>query len=250
VLSLACAGAGFSGFWYHLGLFSGADLRERDFYCYSSGCLGLVLAAARVDVEDVVAVASSVQSAWRNGQLSRYDIVDVFLRELLSTEKCAFKARNISCIIQSLHSFLPRLHILVTTLDKNGGMEPHVRTATTHTELIRLLKQTTHIPWVTGPAVAGALDGGFSRAWHPACETVVTVPPTWPVMLHSLNPGLDRDVAATLYKMGVNDSVMNNNTISSANQRQDRDTTSLFSQTKYLLPRSAALFLLSEVATT
>jgi len=33
-------GAGFSGFWFHLGrLQSIPNLRDHDFYCYSSGCL-------------------------------------------------------------------------------------------------------------------------------------------------------------------------------------------------------------------
>ena len=33
-------GAGFPGFWFHLGLLQdNPSLRECDFYCYSSGCL-------------------------------------------------------------------------------------------------------------------------------------------------------------------------------------------------------------------
>lgn len=240
-----------------------------DFYCYSSGCLGLVLAAARVDIETIAIVAQSMQSQWKNGQLNSYDLVSVFLRELLpsaddvcssSFDDARIRNKVCSTTTPSLDGFLPRLHILVSTLDKDGGgnlLQPHVRTATTHEELIHLLKQTTYIPWVTGPATPSdtdvsnnstvVWDGGFSRAWHPVCESEVTVPLTWTTVLHSLNPGLDHKAAVALYQLGMMDAAADIKGVaaddgaatmprdSTANQtkRRDDSTSSLHSPTNF-----------------
>jgi hypothetical protein len=194
------------------------------YYCYSSGCLGYVLAAASVNVETVLTAAQRVQNLWLKGQIHRYDVVPNFLQEVLPAALDApvsnFVQQNgtVSGSLLSTTSWdsiLSQLRIIVTVMESrsilnNQLMRHRVHTPTSYSSLIRHLQQTTHIPWLTGPITTdGAdeviIDGGFSRISHPVCSTQIAVPATWSTMIHSLNPGLDPKDAKELFYHGMTD---------------------------------------------
>ena len=157
--------------------------------------------------------ARSVQEDWLNDNSHRYDIVDSFLHKVLPDD---------SHDEPNIQALLPHLHILITTVD-HGVM---VQTPQTIHHLRSLLLQTTYIPLVTGPAFAltvsahpddnnvtshakttRVLDGGFSRTLHPNCEQTWSVPLTWKLAWHTLNPGLEQDGARSFWEMGRRDAL-------------------------------------------
>ena len=259
-------GAGFAGFWYHFGYFTEQNHPSRvygtfqqtnhsqtgqsmpfevvktnnnTYYCYSSGCLGYVLAAASVNVETVLTAAQRVQQLWLNGQIHRYDVVPNFLQEVLPP---AFET-PVSNLIKKNEtvrdsrpsttrwdSLLSQLRIIVTVMEpasllSNQLMRHRVHAPTAYSSLVHYLQQTTHIPWLTGPVTTeGAdeviIDGGFSRILHPVCSTQIAVPATWSTMIHSLNPSLDPNVAKELFYRGMTDANVRNS------QQQEIPTTS------------------------
>lgn len=199
-------GAGFTGFWYHLGLFERLD-HDRggyDYYCYSSGCLSLVLSFLNTTVDEAYGACHALQTDWRRGNRSRFDLVPALLDRLLAAPRAEVLLRP----------RLPRLHVLLTSARRGLA----VRRPTDAAELRELLLRTTWIPAVTGRGVRrgvggdGAwgedddgdayLDGGFSRVLHPPCRHTVRVPADWTSFLHGLNPGLGRDAVYELWEMG------------------------------------------------
>lgn len=158
------------------------------YYCYSSGCLSLVL--AQYSVQDVWDAAIDVQNEWLSGRLSRYNLVQHFVRPLLRYN-AAFE----------------KVHILVT--DKTYGVR--IERAKNLSNLTQLLVQTTHIPIATGPWPSlntnFVVDGGFSRWLHPKCAHTVSVPITVQTTLHTLNPALDKTTAFSLYYQGMGDAL-------------------------------------------
>ena len=200
-------GGGFAGFWYHLGVFQGLteELQKFEYYCYSSGCLSLVLAFMNANFETTFGTCRDIQQSWRVGNISRYDMVDWFVDELVTTSPTAAKELD----------FLNKINVLVTTA-KDGVQ---MRKAQDLQELKDLLIKTTWIPYVTGKGILkqtvnattmfGAhhqeesfVDGGFSRNLHPACEKNINVPVTWKTTIHSLDPSFDRETALHFWRMG------------------------------------------------
>ena len=243
-------GAGFAGFWYHFGFFTqqhqlhktlhqrnnsqtGQNFRNEilknsnsTYYCYSSGCLGYVLAAASVNLESVLTAAQRVQKLWLERQIHRYDVVPIFLLEVLPPVEVSIFMKKNGTLYNSPRSssrwdsILSQLRIIVTVMEptsllSNRLMRYRVHSPTAYSSLIHYLQQTTHIPWLTGPiATDGAdeviIDGGFSRISHPVCSTQIAVPATWSTMIHSLNPGLDPKVAKELFHRGMTDAIQRN----------------------------------------
>jgi hypothetical protein len=246
-------GSGFAGFWYHMGLFhktfssinqqgrnsSSVINADTNFYCYSSGCISLLLSAVEFisshknETNSIVNMAYDAahrsQRLWLQGDINQYEIVQTFLHDVFNNKLLDHA---------SLLTFLPRLHILITT----GRDGAQMRRAQSIEELIRLLRKTTWIPFVTGDGFGKPvrkqpgceinsipsctndttyessftrdhgvndwfLDGGFSRTIHPRCERTIAVPTNWMTMLHSLNPKMGRKTVLELWSMGLNDSV-------------------------------------------
>ncbi|GKY93911.1 hypothetical protein MPSEU_000358000 [Mayamaea pseudoterrestris] len=193
--SVYVPGSGFSGFWYHLGLFQGLDqeLTSYNYYCYSSGCLSLVLAFLNTTIDETVDACYEIQNGWMQGELSRFDMVNHFLNRLVTPTD-----------VNRIEHVLHQLNIIVTTASR--GVE--IVQPSNRSDLIDLLIKTTWIPIVTGQGVAleqdgeRYLDGGFSRVLHPPCNHSVWVPTTWTTFVHSLNPGLGREAVYQLFEMG------------------------------------------------
>jgi hypothetical protein len=106
------------------------NLQEYDYYCFSSGCLGILAALMNHTVDEIASVAFDAQTAWMGGNITRFELVDFFVDNLLAGEP-----------EERLLEVLPNLQILVTTT--KGGFE--VKEATNREELNDLLAKTT---WV------------------------------------------------------------------------------------------------------
>ncbi|CAB9511638.1 expressed unknown protein [Seminavis robusta] len=206
--SVYVPGSGFSGFWFHLGALSSIqDLHKFDYYCYSSGCLSVVMAAMNISVGEATTMATDVQQLWMVGNITRFDIIDQFLLDVLGEDSDEGN--------QIIESFLPNLKILVTS--RGNGVE--IVQPTSRDELISALKQTTWIPFITGQGVFRAstndtcsnaeenefyLDGAFSRVLHPTCEYDLLVPGTFRTLMLTLHPGLSREDVDQLWEAGRN----------------------------------------------
>jgi len=215
-------GAGFSGFYYHLGFLHGSlhtsnkdeinhHALSKEYYCYSSGCLGLVMAP--YSVHDIWDAAVNVQHEWWNGKLSRYNIVENFVHGLMVKAKPRpdlYAPQNV--------------RILVT--DRQNGVR--VRQASNQTDLVQLLIDTTAIPMITSPWPSDmnqlAIDGGFSRWLHPRCAETVHVPYNFATTVHTFNMALDKATAFALYHQGLNDAsavLLNRRVQTSSNNDND-----------------------------
>jgi hypothetical protein len=160
------------------------------------------MAAMNVSLDDATFTTYNIQQAWMAGNMSRFEIVDAFLDQVIDhSEETEEKIEH----------FLPKLNILVTS--RGNGVK--VIQPSNRQELVSALKQTTWIPFVTGEGVLRPstvvvetenndfyLDGGFSRMIHPVCEHDLYVPNTWVNMLHTLNPGLNRKHVDELWHSG------------------------------------------------
>eukprot|EP00540_Astrosyne_radiata_P024027 CAMPEP_0116843912 /NCGR_PEP_ID=MMETSP0418-20121206/12369_1 /TAXON_ID=1158023 /ORGANISM="Astrosyne radiata, Strain 13vi08-1A" /LENGTH=181 /DNA_ID=CAMNT_0004474753 /DNA_START=107 /DNA_END=652 /DNA_ORIENTATION=+ len=109
--SVCIQGAGFPGFWFQLGFLQGnPGLRDHDFYCYSSGCLSLLMAFMNSTLEESFDFAASLQRSWLNGNISRFELVENFVDGLIRDD-------------DSHADFIGRTNILVTTLGEGVTTE-------------------------------------------------------------------------------------------------------------------------------
>ena len=72
-------GAGFSGFYYTLGVLDASLSSEKEYVCYSAGCLALVTAKLQIPFEEVIAEALGIQSDWKSGKIHRYEVLPRFV---------------------------------------------------------------------------------------------------------------------------------------------------------------------------
>lgn len=90
------------------------------------------MAFMNTTLESATNHAHSIQSSWMAGDISRYDLVDQFIDNILLS--------NDNEVIDLAH-FLDRLHILVTTTKHGVAVEK----ATNTTQLKELLLKTTYM---------------------------------------------------------------------------------------------------------
>mmetsp|Transcript_66 Transcript_66/g.137 ORF Transcript_66/g.137 Transcript_66/m.137 type:complete len:311 (-) Transcript_66:429-1361(-) len=206
--SIVCVpGRGFSGFWFAFGRLqaigtgnsnttqTGND--NNDYYCYSSGCLCAAASLANRTFEDVLDAAVEAQNRWKEGKMSRYDIVPAFIDAILEYDDYGGAGDFI----------YERLNVLLTTRG-SGVTANRPRDAM---ELRELLIQTTWIPFVTGSGLwvrdstngRYHMDGAFSSTLHPPCDRRIDSPHTFDVIRNSLNPNLDKDTARRYYEQGM-----------------------------------------------
>jgi len=191
--SICIQGAGFPGFWYHLGfLQDNPFLRNHEFYCYSSGCLSLLMAQLNATLDVAYGYALGAQRSWLDGNITRYEIVARFVDDLLQHGELE-------------PDFISRTNILVTSTEKGVAAE----NPTNVEELRDLLIRTTFIPFVTGWGWFSSdddggvyVDGGFSRVLHPQCQFDVAVPTTVETVVHAFNPGLYPSQVEKFWLMG------------------------------------------------
>lgn len=189
-------GAGFSGFWYTFGRVSNLpDNKERDYHCFSAGCLVVSSVFLGREYSDVALTAKSIQQRWLDGEISRYDVASEFVDDLLELKDPANALRQ--------DAWLPRVQVL--TSNWYGGAE--LTTAKNRGELRELLIQTSFIPFATGFGMyhEGENDGGFSLLYHPRCKHNVMLPLTWTMLSNILNVNMGMDTVQELYEIGWNE---------------------------------------------
>jgi len=134
-------------------------------------------------MEHMYDVASTVQNQWRDGIMSRFDVVEAFLGELLrdieletmSVPKNSTTLFHYDDKTESLSTTTRILsNLKIITSVKNGyfGLKPDIRTPSSVPELHEMLLQTTWIPFATGADLwhKDHMDGAFSISNHPKCE--------------------------------------------------------------------------------
>ena len=191
--SVYVPGAGFSGFWYTLGrLRSIPDPSKHNYYCYSAGCLGVVATLNGLDMPDVYHAAVSMQTQWKNGQISRYDVVPGFVDYLLQSN--ATQQMDFS-----------KLNVLTTA--KNGWFRVRldIQKPTSVESLRTLLLQTTWIPFAVGDGLwyQGHMDGGATALVHPRCEVHLDLPLDFDLLANIVNVNLAREKVEKFWNFGT-----------------------------------------------
>lgn len=222
-------GVGFSGFWFSLGrLKSIPDPSSKHYVCFSAGCLGSVAVLNGFSVDEMACMAQSSQEAWKQGVISRYEVVSNFVDGLVyrnfpigpggdllncldrlqltdtDTDTNSTSSSNSTTTTTNLSNvpqLLSKLHILTTT----PSMSMAMRSPTNLDALREMLIQTAWIPLATGNGLFhdGHNDGGFSLLQHPKCTQSVTLPLDAKLMLNSLNVNMGIDEAYRLWNQGL-----------------------------------------------
>jgi hypothetical protein len=213
--SIYVTGGGFSGFWFTLGRLQGVLLdhsEPKELYCYSSGCLALVAALSRYTMEEMWNIAYNVQTQWKQGQISRYDVVATFVDDLLygpdrsftsSTKNLTVSLESPSLRLRPLD--LSSLKVITTVNDGWFGAKTSIRSAETVSELRAMLIQTTWIPFAIGNGLwySGHMDGAFTTPFHPVTELAVGLELDWDLYANVLNVNLGRDKVEKFWKKGT-----------------------------------------------
>lgn len=155
-------------------------------------------------LEEVSQAAFAAQNAWTSGNRSRFELVDHFFDSLVPKEGDVFEHSE-------LMRTIPRIKVLVTTL--SGKFE--VVEASNREELKESIIHTTWVPYLTGWGIPASVDGdsggvrgvayvdgGFSKFWHPQCETRLDLPLIWDTLVHTFNPALDQRQVQSLWLAG------------------------------------------------
>jgi len=207
--SVYVPGAGFSGFWFTLGrLQSIPNPREYNYHCFSAGCLGVVATLLyNKTVDDMASVAFDVQRKWRNGEISRYAVVEDFVDRLLipGNGNASDDFSNDNGLLFDV-GLLERINVLTTT----KGIGVNMRQARSVAELRELLIQTTWIPFATGWGLwkedtRGNLhmDGGVSMLFHPDCQFNLRLPMMFDLFLNFLNPNMGIEKVEKFWNSGL-----------------------------------------------
>lgn len=215
--SIYVPGVGFSGFWFTLGrLKSIKDPASKDYVCFSAGCLGAVTILNEFSVDEMACMAETAQTAWRSGEIGRFDVVSQFVDGLvyrnfpskddpLNCLGSLHGGRNSSIVPINNPRMLSKLHILTTEKATGFGVKKAMRSPATLDELREMLIQTSWIPIATGNALMhnGHMDGGFSLWQHPRCAKSVNLPLDPGLILNSLNVNMGRSEAYRLWHEGL-----------------------------------------------
>ncbi|GAX21524.1 hypothetical protein FisN_6Hu414 [Fistulifera solaris] len=195
-------GAGFSGFWYTLGkLRSIPSLSEKEFYCYSSGCLAVVTILRNSTVNEVYDKARAVQIRWQEGHLHRYEVVASFVDDLLSDVAVTETTNATDFDLTSLLSVN-----IITSIHRGGPiLASEIRRAESLDELKTMLLQTTWIPFAVGGSLwhDSHMDGAFTAHQHPLCALEVGLPWNFDMITNAVNVNLGKDKVEKFYNMGL-----------------------------------------------
>lgn len=191
--SIYVPGGGFSGFWYTLGRLQAIQHpMEREYYCYSSGCLAVVAMMQNYSRSETQRVALDIQKRWLNGNITRYEVVAAFVEDITENPPD--------------DSVLARIKIISSVPTGNFGMKATIRTPTSVSELRTMLLQTTWIPYAIGKEVwyFGHMDGAFTIEQHPVCEVSIRSPLSYLMVANALNVHLQPGDVELLWKTGFN----------------------------------------------
>ena len=240
--TVCVSGGGFSGFWFTLGRLQNSIIlpttttttdsvvsptnpndihfhhttnststsRRKEYYCYSSGCLGVVAALSRYSMEDMWNIAYNIQLEWKSGQLDRYDVVTTFVDDLLFGRQHHPKSIQPSMLQRNTTLRLTPMDVsslnIITTV-KNGwwGVKTSIRTPQSVHELRTMLIQTTWIPFAIGNDLwyNNHMDGAFTTLYHPTCQYNVGLAFDWDLYTNVVNVNLGRDKVEQFWNKGL-----------------------------------------------
>lgn len=218
--SIHVAGGGFSGFWYTLGRLQSINdpiNDKNDYYCYSAGCLAVIVSLSNISMEHIRETAFNIQNQWQNNIINRYDIVEIFINELFScSNNNNGKNNNTVCEMiddKLIHPFenksiLRKVNVITTQVKGPywwSILQPVIRKANNINDLKHMLLQTTWIPFATGNQLSlnGHLDGAISSYLHPVCEYHLGLTTDIELMKNVININLGREEVESLWNKGL-----------------------------------------------
>lgn len=199
--SVCVSGGGFSGFWYIIGrLQTIPDPLEKSYYCYSAGCLGLVASFLNIAMEDIHDMAIDIQTRWKKGEISRFEVLPTFVDQMLQYTH----DDNKNAPESEEFEFLGRLNVLTTVRNGWLGLRTSTRTPSSIQSLRTLLVQSAWIPFATGDGIFhhGHMDGAFFLPGHPRCEISVGLPVDIDIVANVVNMNLSADKVQQFWKLG------------------------------------------------
>jgi hypothetical protein len=202
--SICVSGGGFSGFWFILGrLQSIPDPTNKNYYCFSAGCLGLVASLRGIAMEDVHGMATNLQTQWKTGEIERHEVLTSFV-DFLVYHKVSNETSDGEIVGEDL-PFLNRLNVLTTVRDGRFGLKTSTRTPTTVDSLRTFLVQSAWIPFVVGDELfhRNHMDGAFYLFGHPSCQHSIGLQSNFDMLANVLNVNLSADKVRKFWKMGI-----------------------------------------------
>ena len=200
-------GGGFSGFWFTLGRLSSIeDPLNKKYYCYSACCLGSVTMLSNITMEAAYEYAVGAQKRWQRGELSRYDVTESFINNLLYGSD---KAEDIvpSNVRPSFRDarVLSTLRIITSERSNLFGLKVAVRTPKNVEELKDMLLQTAWIPFALSRDLwhQKHMDGAFTLFEHPQFRIHLGYGLDWDIMSNALNVNLGYDKVSLLWERGL-----------------------------------------------
>jgi hypothetical protein len=197
-------GGGFAGFFWTLGYLDAtraasppdesAEERQKDYYCYSGGCLSVVCHLLNITLSESVQNGGSLQREWYEGTLSRYEIVNKFI-DVMYEDAGVYGMPE-----EERERVLEQINVMVTSFP---GMKLGIVTPKDFKTLKSLLIQTSYIPVITGNkpyhSSSGNVDGYISSLFggHPEFETEV---PNFPWSVSGLKLSLTEEDAGAIYE--------------------------------------------------
>jgi hypothetical protein len=180
------------------------DPANKNFYCFSAGCLGLVASLKGIAMEEVHSAAMNAQTRWQTGEIERYEVLTSFV-DFLVNHNVANETIDTGIIGEQHMPFLNRLNVLTTVRDGRVGLKTSTRTPTSVDSLRTLLIQTAWIPFVVGNALfhEDHMDGAFYLLGHPRCEHSIGLPGNLDILANILNVNLAADKVQKFWKMGI-----------------------------------------------
>lgn len=202
--SIYVPGGGFSGFWFTLGrLNSIENPLDKKFYCYSAGCLGVVTMLSNITMTDAYGYAAGAQKRWQRGELSRYDVTESFVDDILYQDAPSKNTLRPAFLDSRV---LSTLRIITSERHGTMGVKAAVRTPRNAQELKEMLLQTTWIPFAISRDLwhEEHMDGAFTLHEHPRCLTHLGYNKLeWDLMLNALNVNLSFEKVQRFWQKGL-----------------------------------------------
>ena len=187
-------GGGFSGFpFIHGRLQTLEDPWEHQYLCYSAGCFVVYGTLCNQTYEEMHGWAQQVQHDFRQGDISRYQVVESFIDDMMR-----------QCPDESAQRLLSKMNV-VTSIPYSGGFQAHMEQPKSQADMRKLLLQTAWIPTVTGSqfTLDGHMDGVFSKAQHPTCQKKVGITfRSSDILWNMININIAPETVERLWKLG------------------------------------------------
>ena len=185
------------------------------YYCYSAGCIGVVSILKNYSVNQVFDMALTTRERWKKGYISRYQVVEDFIDQMLDPEDGSSDddIHKHAGTTRMTNSMLSRIHVVTTKLNLQSLniFEPVSTSPGSVSELKTLLLQTSFIPFVTGDGFWYStnssqekyIDGAFSSYQHDTCHALLDIPNDPKLLWNTLNMNLLREDAELFWQMGL-----------------------------------------------